>query len=76
MCVHELNYCRAKINEDSWEVKVSHIYREGNRAADWLANLGASHASRLIILSNIPVELSRILEEDIRGVALPRLAPP
>lgn len=39
---HELNYCRSMLEDSSWEVKVLHVYREGNRAADWLANHGVT----------------------------------
>ena len=40
---------------------------------DWLANQGAAHSFNLVILDSVPVELIRILEEDIQGVARPRL---
>lgn len=76
LCTHELNRCRQLIDTEGWEVIITHVFREGNRAADWLANHGVSKACRLHILDSIPVDLSRILEEDVRGVALPRLAPP
>ncbi|CAN1316350.1 Putative ribonuclease H protein At1g65750, partial [Linum perenne] len=36
----------------SWEVRIQHIYREGNRAADFLANLGHQ---RPIGIHSIPV---------------------
>lgn len=72
----ELNYCRMLLDDDSWETKIFHVYREGNRVADWLTIHIVYQESRLIIIDNIPIELSRILEEDIRGVALPRLGPP
>lgn len=75
-CIHELNYCRTMLGKEDWTVKLIHVYREGNRAADWLANSGVSQANNFIILDNPPVELNRIIEEDIQGVALPRLAPP
>lgn len=74
--VHDIKCCRAMLLEEDWEVKVIHVYREGNRAADWLANKGAAQSSNFILLDFIPTDLARILEEDIRGVALPRLVPP
>lgn len=73
---HKLNYCREMIENPQWKVWITHIYREGNRAADWLANNGVIQEERLVILRNIPVALRRIMEEDMRGVAFPRLIPP
>lgn len=57
------------------EVKIAHIYREGNRAADWLANRGVSQDTDFVILNFIPLGLSSILAEDVRGVAFPHLVP-
>lgn len=75
-CAHLINFCRSMINLEDWEVSVIHVFREGNRAADWLANQGVTQPRRTVILEEIPIALSRILEEDIRGVAMPRLIPP
>ncbi|XP_056688793.1 uncharacterized protein [Spinacia oleracea] len=75
-CHHHINYCRAMIQDARWIIMIKHVYREGNRVADWLANQGVAQSNRLNILQFVPVELSRILEEDRRGVALPRFVPP
>lgn len=73
---HIINHCRTMLSSLEWKVKVVHVYREGNRAADWLANHGVAQSVRLHIFQFVPVGISRILEEDLRGVALPRLIPP
>lgn len=75
-CAHLINYCRRVIGHDDWEVRIFHVYREGNRAADWLANHGVAQPLRSVILEDIPLALIRILDENIRSVALPRLIPP
>lgn len=55
-----------------------HVFREGNCAADWLANLGVAYNSNVVVFNNVPNELGRIIMEDARGVgvAIPRLVPP
>lgn len=75
-CAHLINQCNQMINDSSWKIKIMHVYREGNRAADWLANQGVSQDNRLTFLDSIPIALARILDEDSRGVALPRFIPP
>ncbi|XP_021750686.1 uncharacterized protein LOC110716382 [Chenopodium quinoa] len=74
--IHDIIYCRNMLNDSRWEVNVAHVYREGNRAADWFANREIIQDSQLVFFNNIPIELSRILEEDTRGVALPCFVPP
>lgn len=75
-CAHVINDCRSMLNNPEWRVTVVHIYREGNRAADWLANFGVAQNVRFHMFQSVPLELSRILDEDIRGVAFPRQVPP
>lgn len=75
-CAHLINYCKRVINKDDWVTRIVHIYREGNRAADWLANHGVAQSLRTVILEDVPLALVRIIDEDIRGVAFPRLIPP
>ena len=55
---------------------IKHVYREGNRAADWLANHGVVQNYSLHILHNPPPLLVKILAEDVQGVAFPHLVPP
>ncbi|KAK9104595.1 hypothetical protein Scep_021439 [Stephania cephalantha] len=50
-----------------WFIRIVHIHREGNRAADWLASYAAHHAMGSHILEHCPSALSTILREDIIG---------
>lgn len=75
-CSHMLKRCIDLSQHEEWEVRVVHIYREGNRAADWLANPGVSKLLPSIIFSSAPNGLGSILDEDLRGVVVPRLIPP
>lgn len=44
------------------KMNLIHVYREGNRATNWLANQAASQLSSSNILDNILLEISRTLE--------------
>lgn len=72
---HLINKCLSLINGTSWTIKIIHVYREENRAADWLANQGVAQSIAVQNLDFAPVELLRILREDIRGVSYPRQVP-
>lgn len=74
-CSHLLKNVIKLIEDTTWTVHISHVYREGNRAADWLANQGVAQHIRIQIFSSPPIDLCRILLEDSRGVAFPRLIP-
>lgn len=63
------------IDSPNWTVKIKHVYREGNRVADWLANQGVAQHIRLEIFDSAPLELDRILAEDSMGVGISRLIP-
>lgn len=76
VCAHLIQQCRTLLASPDWKTFISHVYREGNRAADWLANHGVSQSCSLHLYNNPPPLLSRILVEDIQGVAFPRLIPP
>jgi ribonuclease HI len=56
-----------------WEVKIIHIYREANRCADMLANMGSEGTSGIEFFVNPPVRVRQIVRDDVRGVAVPRL---
>ncbi|CAN0857784.1 Putative ribonuclease H protein At1g65750 [Linum grandiflorum] len=55
-----------------WAVTLSHIYREANCAADYLANLGHSFMFGLHLVNLPDRGLSHWLRYDIIGVSLPR----
>ena len=39
-------------HKEDWEVKVAYVYREGNQAADWIANFGVSFIYNVFIFDN------------------------
>ena len=65
----------ALISRNEWEVKVTHCYREANRAADWLANFGVTSQEKFVMLQAVPRDLHAVLLEDLGGVAWPRWIP-
>lgn len=74
-CSHLIRHCLSLIRKEDWVVKVIHVFREGNRAADWLANHGVDQSVAAAVLESAPLELHRIVIEDARGVTTPRLVP-
>ncbi|KAL2899374.1 hypothetical protein RDABS01_024456 [Bienertia sinuspersici] len=72
-CYHIINHCRALLEADVWEVRLIHCYREGNKVADKLANIGVTQLDNLLFHVNPPSEIIPLLREDIVGVTTPRL---
>ena len=66
--VQDILYFLQKCNH----VTVNHIFREGNRAADWLAKLGLSLSSTSLWSQPCHIDLQRILSEDNLGYTLAR----
>jgi hypothetical protein len=58
---------------DLWEVKIIHIYREANKCADMLANMGSECSSGIEFFANPPFRVMQIVRDDLRGVSVPRL---
>lgn len=61
-CVHVIHSCRNMIKNNDWEVSIFHVYREGNRAADWLANVGVQQNSKFEMIQVPPLELGKIMK--------------
>ncbi|CAL1407399.1 unnamed protein product [Linum trigynum] len=59
------------LNRD-WDVVISHVYREGNRAADYLASLGHSLPFGTHHVDVCSPELCRWLEYDVMGISQAR----
>lgn len=59
----------------NWTVRLTHTHREGNRTADSIANFALSSASQLTILDTPPSFCTSFLQDDLTGVAMPRLVP-
>ncbi|OMO75118.1 hypothetical protein COLO4_26305 [Corchorus olitorius] len=58
---------------DNWAWKISHIPREKNMAADFLAKWSCNQPRGLQILSRPPNDLNPILGADSLGVSHPRI---
>jgi ribonuclease HI len=58
---------------DFMEVQINHVYREANRGADMLANLGCEGTGETVTFDHPPIEVIQIIDEDCRGVSFPRL---
>lgn len=60
-CTHLIKKCVELLKKEDWRVKVIHIYREGNRAADWLADRGVEQ-HHAIQLFEEAIELYHVLK--------------
>ncbi|XP_050222138.1 uncharacterized protein LOC126672232 [Mercurialis annua] len=56
----------------NWEVKVQHVYREANNAADHLASKGHGDLSGLVVHESIPSSLVSWILHDMHGTAYDR----
>ncbi|CAN1750621.1 Putative ribonuclease H protein At1g65750 [Linum perenne] len=61
--------------ERDWEVTITHTYREGNSAADYLASLGHQYPLGVHPVSTQECNLNYFLRRDCIGVSEPRLIP-
>ena len=59
----------------NWQTTISHIYREANSAADFMANMAHSAPLGLHFFSNPPVGIYPIISKDLFGVTQPRFVP-
>jgi hypothetical protein len=62
-----------RILELDWEVEVSHTYREANRCADVLANIGCSADYETLMYDVCLSHLSELLAANCTGLSIPRL---
>ncbi|KAL4316089.1 hypothetical protein AHAS_Ahas15G0250200 [Arachis hypogaea] len=62
---------RRWLNKD-WVVKIEHTFIEGNKAADFLAKKGLDQELGYHFVDMSCPELSLILEDDYRGISMPR----
>ncbi|WCJ44200.1 RNA-directed DNA polymerase (reverse transcriptase)-related family protein [Euphorbia peplus] len=56
----------------SWEINVCHIYREANRSADWMANLGDTLPLGLHLFTHAPAGVCSIVIQDNMGISFLR----
>ncbi|CAL1353630.1 unnamed protein product [Linum trigynum] len=66
-----LSSIRRRISRD-WLVRISHVYREGNRVADWLSKHSLVYPYGVHELAHPPAGLLSILRDDVQGVAFQR----
>ncbi|PNY12420.1 ribonuclease H [Trifolium pratense] len=59
----------------NWKVEISHTYREANKCADALANLGSTLDKELIFFDDCPSHIREICTADRLGITNPRLIP-
>ncbi|CAN1845257.1 Putative ribonuclease H protein At1g65750 [Linum perenne] len=64
-----------KALDRNWDVSLSHTYREGNKAADFLADLGHSKALGLHDIDSSDIRLGFLLRHDCMGISEPRIVP-
>lgn len=62
-----------KLLRGSWHVKVRHVYREANKVTDAIASLGCQMSNSLLVYDSPPDFVRGLLDDDVRGVATPRL---
>ncbi|KAJ8444214.1 hypothetical protein Cgig2_028095 [Carnegiea gigantea] len=65
--------CKALIVDSGWEVQVTHCYREANKVADTLANVGVTLNCNFIVYTHPPRELDSLLYADKIGTKFPRM---
>ncbi|KAL2893701.1 hypothetical protein RDABS01_009610 [Bienertia sinuspersici] len=72
-CFHLFNQCRKLITSSSWEIAFKHCYREGNKVADKLANVGVSQLESVVYYESPQGDVVSLLREDLMGVTTPCL---
>ncbi|XP_028772799.1 uncharacterized protein LOC114729937 [Neltuma alba] len=55
-----------------WNVRLNHVFREGNRCADKIASLGASQTEQKLVWFTPPKAVQEILKEYLLGIGVPR----
>ncbi|CAN1137711.1 Putative ribonuclease H protein At1g65750 [Linum perenne] len=61
-----------ELKSRSWDISITHVFREANCGADYLANLGHSYCFGLHLFSQPNSSLAYWLRFDLIGVASPR----
>jgi ribonuclease HI len=62
-----------KLLDLNWDIEITHSYREANKCADALANVGCSLGRDIVFYDVCPPFLSHFLVEDNLGITTPRL---
>ena len=69
-----IHSCKNLIDED-WQCLIRHVYRESNKVADYLANLGHSLELGVTYFEDPPLQVLGLLDNDAKGLAMARLVP-
>ena len=67
-----INAINSFLTQD-WEIKICHVYREANRAADWLAAFASQFPIGLKMIDQAPDGIKDILQQDYIGVFMHHL---
>ena len=67
---HLVKQSQDLLNCPDWDVVFEHCYRESNRAADFLANMGIAQTSAFVLFDSPPAPLGKTLYEENSVVAL------
>jgi hypothetical protein len=59
--------------EQDIEDQFKHVYREANKVADWLANLGCNLANGSILYEFPPREVQALVDDDVSEVSTSRM---
>ena len=57
------------------QVRIKHTYREANKCADHLANLGLFQSVDFLVHTDPPVKLFPLIEADLQGTCYNKLCP-
>jgi hypothetical protein len=60
-----------RLLELDWEVVIKHTYREANKCAGVLANIGCTLESHTMYYATCPMECHDVMLADIMGIATP-----
>jgi hypothetical protein len=61
-----------RLLEGFQEVRINHVFREANRCANMLANIGCDSLD-IVFFEHPPSEVIQILDDDFKGVSFLRL---
>jgi ribonuclease HI len=62
-----------KLLDMDWNIEIFHTYREANKCADALANLGCSLGYDLVFFDDCPLTIRETFAKDNMGISTPRL---
>jgi len=68
-----IKHCKDLLRDSSWETEITHCFREANKVADKLANLGVNLDGAFMLFVRPPREVLDDLFSDVVGVAWPRM---